>query len=245
MRSALGHNVAIVAPAFGVGLAVTMALASIVQTRVGVGGVFVVQACAAFLVVMAIPIVAGESHPFRHFGGANAVTTTRAVLVALVAGLVGREISESVMWGVEALVVLVAVLDGADGWLASRTQMASAFGARFDMETDAFFVLVLSVLVWESDKAGAWVLLCGAMRYAFVGAGQVVPWLAGPLPPTRRGKTVAIGQFVGLALVLAPIVSQPASSTIAAVTLIALAWSFAVDVRRLAHAAQSGFSGSP
>ena len=36
-------------------------------------------------------------------------------------------------------------LDGVDGQVARRTRTVSALGARFDMEVDAFLVLVLSV----------------------------------------------------------------------------------------------------
>ncbi len=84
-----------------------------------------------------------------------------------------------------------------DGWRDDAAQQ-SAFGARFDMETDAALILILSVLVWQHDKAGAWVIACGLMRYAFVAAGWVMPWMAGPLRSTLRGKSVAIGQLVGL-----------------------------------------------
>ena len=76
-------------------------------------------------------------------------------------------------------------------------------------------------------------LTCGLMRYSFVGNGWVVPWLAGPLTPTLRGKSVAVAQFVGLGLALAPVVPASASAVVAATTLAALVWSFAVDVARL------------
>ena len=124
----------------------------------------------------------------------------------------------------------MAALDGLDGWLARSTRMASAYGARFDMETDAAFILVLSALVWQHEKAGAWVLCCGLMRYAFVAAGWMLPWLAAPLRATRRGRVVAIGQLLGLGVALAPIVPRPASAAVAGVTLAVLAWSFAIDI---------------
>ena len=76
-------------------------------------------------------------------------------------------------------------------------------------------------------------LLCGLMRYAFVGAGWRLRWLARPLRPTRRGRTVAVGQLFGLGVALAPAVPAPASAVAAAMTLAALAWSFAIDVRWL------------
>ena len=45
------------------------------------------------------------------------------------------------------LAIAVTVLDGADGWLARRSGVSSAFGARFDGEVDAFLILALSVAV--------------------------------------------------------------------------------------------------
>jgi phosphatidylglycerophosphate synthase len=196
--------------------------------------VAVVFALMAALVIGTIP----EGHPFPRFGPANHVTMWRAVLVALATGLLIEAPAARVAWFVVAMAGLLAVLDGVDGWLARRSRMASAFGARFDMEVDAFFILLLSLLVWRFDRAGAWVLGCGLMRYAFVAAGWVLPWMAGPLTPTFRGKLVAVLQLVGLATALAPIVPSPVSDLVAAVTLGALTWSFAVDVRRLSRVTQ-------
>lgn len=173
------------------------------------------------------------AHPYPRFGPANYVTTIRALLVALIATSIVGPATPEVLWAVIGVTALVAALDGLDGWLARRTGMASAFGARFDMETDAVFILVLSILVWQQEKAGGWVLLCGLMRYGFVAAGWLQPWLAKPLRSTRRGKTVAVGQLLGLSVALAPIVSPPVSTLVAALTLTALAWSFAIDVRWL------------
>jgi phosphatidylglycerophosphate synthase len=117
-----------------------------------------------------------------------------------------------------------------DGWLARRSSLSSAFGARFDMETDALLILVLSALAWRWDRAGVWVLACGLMRYAFVAAAWVWPWLARPLPPSVRRKFVAVVQMVGLAIVVAPIVRPPLGAWLAGATLAVLVWSFAVDV---------------
>jgi phosphatidylglycerophosphate synthase len=193
-----------------------------------------VEAAAVFAVMMAVVVAAvGAHHPFARFGPANYVTMLRAAVVALAASLLIDPPSERVAWFVVGATACLAALDGLDGWLARRTGLASAFGARFDMEIDALLILVLSLFVWQHDKAGVWVLACGLMRYAFVAAGWVLPWMAGPLPPTLRGKSVAVAQFAGLSLALAPVVPAPASAIIAAITLAALVWSFAIDVRRL------------
>ena len=217
--------------ALAVGLAGTAVLGWLVGSWMGAGVRYPIMAAAFFGVLFtAVVAVADGQHPHARFGPANAVTTARAMLAALAAGLVGQSASPALLWPVIGLTALMAVLDGLDGWLARATQTVSAFGARFDMETDAAFILVLSALVWQHDKAGVWVLGCGLLRYAFVGAGRVLPWLAKPLRATRRGRAVAILQMLGLGVALAPIVPRPASVAVAGITLAALCWSFALDV---------------
>lgn len=171
---------------------------------------------------------------YVRMGPADYVTLVRLVLVAVMASTLGRAPTFALQWTLVTLTTVVGVMDGFDGWVARRTGTASTFGARFDMETDALLILVLSILVWQHDKAGAWVLLCGVMRYAFVAAGWLLPWMKRPLTPTRRGKTVAVIQYIGLGAAMSPVFPSPASDVVAALTLSALVWSFAVDVRRLA-----------
>lgn len=126
-------------------------------------------------------------------GPANRVTLGRAVLVAMVAGalVVPAWVQQHALW--VALVAGVALaLDGVNGWVARRCRCASAFGARFDMELDAFLILVLCVHLLSMGKAGHWVLAIGAMRYAFVAAMRVWPWLDAPLPERGRRKLVCV-----------------------------------------------------
>src|SRR4051794_4541233 len=104
-------------------------------------------------------------HPFARFGPANRVTTLRALLVALVAGCIGEAPAPRVTAAAVAAATLATILDGVDGWLARRTGMMSAFGARFDMEVDALLIQLLCLLGWLWQKAGAWVLLSGLLRY--------------------------------------------------------------------------------
>ena len=127
-----------------------------------------------------------QYHPYPTFGAANYVTLTRALLTLALVWLTTQPAEPRIAWRAGWIAGLVAAFDGVDGWLARRTRMSSAFGARFDMETDAALLLVLSALAWRHDKAGAWVLLIGAMRYLFVAAGGLMPWLTGPLTPTLQ-----------------------------------------------------------
>ena len=234
MRDTRRYNLA---PAIGFGLVITGGSAWLAGARIDAGAGYPLKAVTVFALMIGVIIaVAGKEHPYPRFGPANGVTMIRAMLVALVAALIGHPATPETLWWVIGLTALMAALDGLDGWLARRTGMASGFGARFDMETDAVLILVLSILVWQQDKASAWVLLCGLMRYLFVASGWIWPWLAQPLRSTFRGKTVAVLQLLGLGIALAPIVPTPLSAIVAAVTLAALVWSFAVDVRWLASA---------
>ena len=52
------------------------------------------------------------------------------------------------------LAAVALALDPADGWLARRTGTASALGARFDGEVDAFLILALSVYVAPGSARG-------------------------------------------------------------------------------------------
>ena len=220
-----------VAIATALGTLGVVGLACIAQSRTGAGSLYVLKAVGAFAAGAGLVVGrVGAHHLFPRLGPANYVTLLRVVLVALVGGLMGEPRTAEIAWFAVGATIVVASLDGLDGWLARRSQMQSRFGARFDMETDAVLILVLSALVWQHGKAGIWVLACGLMRYAFVAAGWLLPWMAGPLRSTLRGKTVAACQVVGLGAALLPLVPAPTSHVAAAVTLAALVWSFAVDV---------------
>ncbi len=174
-----------------------------------------------------------EPHPFSRLGPANHVTLVRAGIVALLGAAVFEPRDPVLAAVAVTLTACSAVLDGVDGWLSRRTRMASAFGARIDMETDALLIMVLSLLVWRYGKAGMWVLAGGLMRYAFVAAMWVLPWMRRPLTPTLRAKTITIAHVIGLCVALAPIVPWPLSAAAVGSTVLALAWSFAIDVGRL------------
>ncbi len=190
------------------------------------------QTIAVFSAIAVMVFLALPRHlPWRRFGAANRVTLLRAVIAALFAGLVGQAAGAAEAgWLLAALAALSLALDGLDGWIARRSGMASRFGARFDMELDAFFILVLAALAFELGKAGAWVLLSGLLRYGFVGAAALWPALRRALPASRRRRWVCVLQTGALAFCLAPSVEPPLSTFAAALALALLAWSFATDL---------------
>ena len=175
-------------------------------------------------------------HPHARFGAANRVTLLRLGMTALLAALLGETLSTAAWRNVVVVATASASFDAVDGWLARRSGLASAFGARFDMESDAAFTLVLSALVFQSGQVGVWVLASGLMRYAFVAAARRWPWLAGPLRPSRRRQTACVVQIATLIACLSPAVPPALAAVLAATSLALLAWSFAVDVRHLHRA---------
>jgi phosphatidylglycerophosphate synthase len=138
-------------------------------------------------------------------------------------------------WCLVIVATVTALLDAVDGALARRSGLSSAFGARFDMETDAAFTLVLCMLVAQSNQAGLWILASGLMRYSFVVAALAWPWLSATLPPSKRRQTVCVVQITTLIVCLAPIVPPLLAASLAAISLTLLTLSFATDVRTLAH----------
>lgn len=213
------------------GLASTLAAATLVMRAMTLTSAYPAKAMLVFAGVAAIVVGRLHAHhPFDRFGFANHVTTARVTLVALVAAFIGEASTAGAAAMAAVGGALSTALDGVDGWLARRSGTASAFGARYDMEVDALLIMVLAVLAWQLEKAGVWILLAGLMRYLFLAAGFAWQWMDAPLPPSVRRKLVCVVQIVGLAVVVSPFVSGRTSMVLAAGTLATLSYSFLVDV---------------
>ena len=140
-------------------------------------------------------------------GPADRVTLVRALLAGLVLVMTVASWSRSVSVPVLVAVAAVALaLDWVDGQVARRTGTESEFGARFDMEVDAFLILVLSLYV--AGSVGPWVLAIGAARYVFVTVGWFLPWLREQAPARPWCKVVAAVQGVVLTVVAADLVPR-------------------------------------
>lgn len=167
-------------------------------------------------------------HPHAQLGFANVITLVRLALVSvLVIPLIA---------GTPAPVAIILVatialsLDGVDGWLARRQGLSSEFGARFDMEVDSAFALVLALLAVVVNGASPLVLLLGIPRYLFGLAGLALPWLNGELPPRLSRKVVCVVQLIVLIAVQSPWFADTLGTLLIAGTVAALMWSFGRDI---------------
>ncbi|RSM72511.1 CDP-alcohol phosphatidyltransferase [Actinoplanes sp. ATCC 53533] len=216
-----------------VGLAAHVILVTALAATVGVSAAGWL-AGAAYAVVLAVVLGAGLRRTgMRALGPANAVTLGRATLVGGVTALVVTSFTAPVPTPVLVTLVGVALaLDGVDGQVARRTNSTTKLGARFDMEVDAFLILVLSVFV--AGTFGWWTIAMGAARYVFVAASWAWPWLNAPLPPKFSRKVVAAVQGVALVVATASLLPEAVAFVLVAAALASLTWSFGRDVQWLA-----------
>ena len=209
--------------------------------RAGIAAAVASAGIYATIAALVLQAIAAPDAPSR-FGSANVVTLLRAAIAAFVTGLALEtlatgsgllatpgEVGDLWGWAVPAGALLALMLDGLDGWLARRWQMASTFGARFDMEADGLLVLGLSLAVLASGRAGPWVLVAGGLRYLFVAIGALWPALRAPLPPSFRRKAVCVAIGIALVIALVPAMPGGVAGILVGAGVLALVYSFAAD----------------
>ena len=169
------------------------------------------------------------------FGWANRITLTRGMLVIALVSLAPflSDLPGNSLWLYVSLCVIALILDGVDGKVARTIGTETAFGARFDMELDALFILGLCLAALALERAGIWVLALGLIRYGFVVAGKIWPFINGPLPDSFRRKTICVWQLVTLMVALLPITPDALAFWSLVLALALLVYSFMTDIRWL------------
>jgi phosphatidylglycerophosphate synthase len=191
---------------------------------------------ATFCFLVLGTLVARHSRA-RTFCVADVVTLVRGLGVCFLAGLALQALAGGLTKRALLTMIIIGtlclLLDGVDGRVARARSEASAFGAHFDVETDAAMLAVLSVTVAALGIAGWWVLAIGAMRYGYVATSLLVPALRTPLPYRYSGKVIAVIQAVALLAALSvglTHVEPWVSTTFLLAALAALCWSFGSSV---------------
>jgi phosphatidylglycerophosphate synthase len=219
-------------------LAAAAAVGVLLLTAVGPGPVGWIAGLAFTVVLVGLLADSIRRAGAVTLGPADLVTLLRAMLIAGITALV----ADGLATGSTPVPVLVGIsvaalaLDAVDGQVARRTGTVTALGARFDMEADAALLMVLSVHV--AVLLGPWVLAIGLIRYVFVAAGWVLPWLGATLPPRRSAKAIAALQGIVLVVAASQLLPVVVTSVLVAGSLVLLVGSFAHDIPRLWHLAQ-------
>jgi phosphatidylglycerophosphate synthase len=214
-----------------IGLIFLMVLLTTLAVTVGLG-VAGWLAGTAYGVALAATLHRALNRAGHDLGPANVVTLIRATLVGAVTALAvesyWRPVPVAVLTGIT---IAALALDWVDGQVARRTGTVTPLGARFDMEVDSFLLLVLGVYVARSY--GPWVLAVGAMRYVFVVAMWLLPWLRADLPPRYWRKVVAAIQGIVLVAAASGVLPRPVALAGLIGALVLLVESFGRDVRWL------------
>jgi len=101
---------------------------------------------------------------FKPFGGyANWITFFRMLLLMYVA-LNFKNISYITIVSIFAINILLDILDGI---VARKFKTESTFGLYFDMELDAFYVCLASIILYIEGLTSSWILWIGLLRYLF------------------------------------------------------------------------------
>lgn len=218
------RQMAFLAWSVGIGVILAVSVAQVFGAGFPLVLAMTVFVFAASVAVSRLP----AGHPHDALGTANGVTLFRAGLAAFVAGAIA--VPDIAPWVVFGAAVMAFALDGLDGYLARKQALSSPFGARFDMEVDAALAAILSIVILSRGLAGPEILILGLMRYAFVAAGFVWPWLNEALPERFRRKAICVLQIGALILILFPVFPDALRLPLSFVASLALAWSFAVDI---------------
>ncbi len=174
--------------------AVLMLVALALSLLVGASEPFVAVGAVSFAGLLVT--CRGGYTPRGSFGAGNTVTLSRWLL----ASVVGLAPDRVPTWVLGAVVLSVFALDGVDGWVAKRRGEESEFGAHFDMETDAFFVLLIGLELFLRGRYGAWILVVGLLRYVYTLALALVPARRGDIPRFRFGRHAFTALMLGLTL---------------------------------------------
>lgn len=103
-------------------------------------------------------------------GYANWVTGVRLLLI-----IIGSFLFANLPKHIILLLMGSAVLlDFIDGLLARKYKQSSFFGHSFDVEVDAFFVLLMCFYYFQFEDIGWWILLPGVLRYIYIAMTSAV-----------------------------------------------------------------------
>ena len=181
---------------------------AIVQSLINVIGLLVTLqfgnsqiwlACVGVWFIVYIVNIPRHSNFPIYMGYANWVTVIRLSIIFTL-GFTYQQLEDYMLF---TGFLIAIILDGVDGFLARKFGQSSKVGEGLDMETDAFMVLLISWIHYDSGSLYWWILIPGGLRYYYE---LVFFWLRDQrvdVPSKRIRASVAVIFFIAL---LAPFV---------------------------------------
>lgn len=153
-------------------------------------------------------------------GPANWVTALRFIIVSWVM-LFFSVIPHTL---IVSLLTIAVLMDVFDGFIARRTNSQSAFGALFDMEVDAFYVLAMGLYFWFTTDFGWWLLIPGAIRYVY----EIIRiiFVDDSFVPRRQALAVFLAGFNFVLLLVALILPSDMAMLVLVISMLVVCFSF-------------------
>ncbi len=126
-------------------------------------------------------------HPFG--GYANHLTLLRLLLLLAIVFLANPYV-------IFALLLVSIILDAFDGVLARKHGTSSEFGSFLDIETDAFFMLILTLSLYQLNLTGSWIIHAGLSRYYYILLKRILGLSKIKEPRLNSIRYTAIAVFV-------------------------------------------------
>lgn len=114
-----------------------------------------------FSICFMLFLINSSEKPFRFF--ANWITLSRFMTVFIL-GFSFYSKNSTLLFCLGGVIVFLDVIDG---WVARRFNHKTSFGAVFDAEVDALFVLVCSIGFYMFYNLPIWILFMGFVRYIY------------------------------------------------------------------------------
>lgn len=166
----------------------------------------------------------------KNFNVADKITLSRWILFTTSA-LVAILLKDS-NWWVLIGVSLAVALDGLDGWMARKLQIASEYGRILDMEVDHMTTSLLVAISVMIIGISPWLLCLNLLRplYLLFGKQKLQEKEYRSQAHLLRAKVICILSQILLIINLAPIFSLETKEFLSLINLILLSYSFTVDL---------------
>jgi len=132
-------------------------------------------------------------------GYANLITLFRLLIVIFI-GFFHNQLTHNFIF---SLALFSVILDGVDGYIARKFNQTTTFGEIFDKETDAFYVLIITSILYMQGLFGFWLIIIGYFRYFY---GIIVLLKKGLTRDSIRARFQTIMAGIFFVAILSPFI---------------------------------------